>query len=189
MTAFFRGMNLARAIMLGSILLSAVLAYAGYFGFPSLGWPGYVQVSEMRDDLDGRVKGLAGDISRLARQHTELTQAVRKEGWTQQTSPESYIRSVASADRVDIGDVQINPRQSQIARDVVDRTWQIKPDPSRSYHRSQIANFLYKLEADSRRIKVTDIRIEKAQKRLKPYEIPDDEWTFEATVTSRQKGE
>jgi hypothetical protein len=67
-----------------------------------------------------------------------------------------------------------------------DRTWQIKPNPPRPFQRSQIANLLYKLEADSGRVVVTDVEIDKADKRLKPHEIPEDRWMFEATLTSRQ---
>jgi hypothetical protein len=58
--------------------------------------------------------------------------------------------------------------------------------PNVSFQRSQIANLLYKLEADSGRVVVTDVEIDKADKRLKPHEIPEDRWMFEATLTSRQ---
>lgn len=187
---FFKDLNLARAIMLGSVLLSLVLAYAGWFGVPAAKWPGHVQVAEMRDNLDGRVENLSREISRLSRQHTELSRAVSKEGLTKANNPMSYIMSIAAEDYVELGNVEINPRErdTQI-RSVVDKTWEIKADPSRDYQRSQISNFLYQLEAKSRRVKVTDLKIENFNKRVKNHEIPADEWTFDATVTSREARE
>ena len=52
--------------------------------------------------------------------------------------------------------------------------------------RASIANFLFTLEQDSRRVKVTSIRIDPFAK-LKPGELGGDEWTFEAEITSRRK--
>jgi hypothetical protein len=183
---FFKQMNLARFIMLGSLVLSAVIAYAGWFGIAAFGWPGHAQVTELNDDLEGRVKNLSRDISRYSRQHTELSRAINKDGLRNQDSPQSYIMSIAAEDFVELGNVEINPRERPISKTVVDKTWEIKADPSRDYHRSQISNFLYQLEAKSRRMKVTDVKIEKFQKRVKPHEIPEDKWTFTATVTSRE---
>lgn len=186
---FFKEMNLARGIMLGSLVLSIVLAYTGWRGLPAAGWPGHVQVADMRDNLDNRVEKLSREISRLSRQHTELTRAANKDGLTKTDSPQSYIMQVAAEDYVELGNVEINPNERDLSKTVVDKTWAIKPEDQRDYRRSQISNFFYQLEAKSRRLKVTDLKVEKFQRRLKPHEIPDDKWTFTATVTSREAKE
>jgi len=183
---FFKQMNLARGIMLGSLLFSAVIAYAGWFGVPAAGWPGHVQLVDMRDNLDGRVKNLSRDISRLSRQHTELSRAINKDGMRNVDNPQSYIMKIAAEDFVELGNLEITPDEREITRTIVDKIWRIKAESTRDYQRSQISNFLYQLEAKSRRMKVTDIEIRKFQKRVKPHEIPDDKWTFSATVTSRE---
>lgn len=183
----FKNMNLARAIMLGSVLLSIVLAWAGWFGIPAAKWPGHVQVADMSDNLEGRVENLVRDITRLSRQHTMLSRAVSNEGLQKAESPQSYIMQIAAEDYVELGDLaEINPRDKPVSKSVVDKTWEIRPDPEREYLRSQISNFLYQLEAKSRRVKVTDLKITNFDKRVKNDAIPDDEWTFEATVTSRE---
>jgi len=59
----------------------------------------------------------------------------------------------------------------------------------RTFQRLRIANFLYTLEYDSRRVKVTDMKLEIAEKKPKPHEVPADEWFFDAEVTSRQRAD
>jgi hypothetical protein len=173
-----KGLNLARVIMLLSIVGAIVL---GYFG-----WARQQEVTRMKEELGQPVKTMARDVARLAQQHTTLSKEYNRFGLKAQDDPETYIRKIAAAQYVEIGDVELTPRTVQAQRGVEDRTWQIKPNPPRPFQRSQIANLLYKLEADSGRVVVTDVEIDKADKRLKPHEIPEDRWMFEATLTSRQ---
>jgi hypothetical protein len=173
------GLNLARVIMLLALVGSLAL---GWFG-----WARQRQVAEMERSLGSRVKTLARDVERLAQQHTTLSREANRFGLQAQDDPETYIRKIAAAQFVEIGDVELTPRVVQTSvRGVEDRTWAIRPNPPRAFQRSQIANLLYKLEADSRRVVVTDIQIDQADKRLKPHEVPEDRWMFEATLTSRQ---
>lgn len=178
MAAAKNKLNLARAIMLLSIVGAAVL---GYFG-----WKRQAQVDEMKAQLEQPVETMARDVARLSQQHTTLSREYNRFGLKAQDDPETYIRKIAAAQFVEIGDVELTPRKVPTQRGIEDSTWQIKPNPPRPFQRSQIANLLYKLEADSGRVVVTDIEITKADKRLKPHEIPEDRWMFEATLTSRQ---
>ena len=76
----------------------------------------------------------------------------------------------------------------QRSKTVVDKVYRIKSDArERSFQRPRIANFLYTLEFDSRRVKVTSLKLSPSNKRLKPGEIGDDLWTFEAALTVRSK--
>ena len=84
----------------------------------------------------------------------------------------------------------INPRPN-VGRNFTDHTHTITPlDPKRDFGRVQLANFFYKLESDSSRVKVTDIDIRNMEDRgLDDAAIPPDRWTFKATITTREKSE
>jgi hypothetical protein len=91
-----------------------------------------------------------------------------------------------------VGDVDVKERtvENLSAKGIVDSVYTIIPaDKKRPFTTSTIASFMYRLEADSRQIKVTDLSIEQIGRRTKPSEIPPDEWTFQAAITSRQKKE
>ena len=161
MKAFFKNLNLARAIMLFSIVGALAL---GFYG-----WQRHRQVAELRQHYQEDVAKVVREVMQLGRKHTQLTLAARKDSLTGQADLESYIRSIAAADRVDIGNVNIsNSAPASSLKGVVDKTYLIKhSDKDRSFSRSMIANFLYKLESDSRRVRVTDIKLETADKRIK----------------------
>ena len=179
MSEFFSNMNLARFIIVATIPLSL-----------GLGWFGYAQAEELKKKeraLRTQVAPLVSNTQQLAVEHTRLTKEANKDGLSGQNSPESYIRGIATSDKVEIGDVSITTREISPTKGVTDRVYTIRPTAKgRSYTRPRISNFLFKLEDDSNRIKVTDISIDVAQKNLKPHEVPKDEWTFTAQVTSRQ---
>lgn len=183
MKAFFERMNLARSIIL--------FALVGSFALGWLGWQRSRELAELRANLEEDTQKLVANIEKLGREHTQLSKSARQEGLAGQTDLESYIRKVGIADRVEIGDLKLNPGSDpRGTKGVVDKKYTIKPtDKEHAFQRSRIANFLYKLEADSRRVKVTNLVIETAEKRIKPHEIPEDNWTFEAEVTSRQRAD
>jgi len=103
----------------------------------------------------------------------------------------SYIYKVGGMERVEVGNLVLNPAAAeQFSKGVVDKKTNIRPDNrERTFARTTIANFLYTLEQQSRRVKVTMITIENADRRVKNHEIPKDQWTFLADVTSRQRSE
>jgi hypothetical protein len=183
MKSFFKNMNLARAIMLFSLVGVLVLGV--------IGWQRHTRLSELRAHYEQDVDKVVRQVMQLGRRHTQLSAAMRKEELAGQSDLESYIRKYAAADRVEIGNVNIAMSTDPRTKGVVDKKYTIKPsDKDRSFSRTMVANFLYRLESESRRVKVTEIALELAEKRLKAHEIPaDDKWTFEAELTSRQRVE
>lgn len=170
-------MTFPRWVMLVCALGSCVL---GYFV-----WVKTQRLKQVESEL-GRVKPLVQAIQENAYRLNALQKASDKEGLKGETNPELYIRQVAQQDYVNVGQVVITPRTTSPVRGVEDRHYGIRPsNRTERYSRGQIGNFLYKLEADSRRVKVTDLKITPVG-RLKAGDLGDDAWTFEATITSRQ---
>jgi hypothetical protein len=175
-------MNLARAI----ILLSLV----GCVALGVLGWQRSRELSELKDALDVRMKPLVKDLMQTAQKHSQLSKALKDDNLGEQKDLETYIRRVAAKDKVEIGNVNLTNSTEQRSKGVVDKVYRIKSDDrERTFQRLRVANFLYTLEYDSRRVKVTELKMEVAEKRPKPHEVPEDNWFFEAEVTSRQRAE
>lgn len=181
MKNFFQGFNLARGIILVSLVGSIVLAY--------LCWGRQQALNELKDDLGARTKPASQALMQSAHRHTQLARLQKDETLKGgQADLETYIRKVASKDRVEVGDVDLTPSDSPLSKGVLDKKYRIKSrNRERTYSRLTITNFLYTLEQDSRKVKVTSVKIEAAEKRLKPEVTPNDEWMFEAEVTSRQR--
>ena len=59
-------------------------------------------------------------------------------------------------------------------------------DRKATFSRANVANFLYKLEEDSRRIKVTMVDLKTAA-RIQDGERPQDVWQMAAAITIREK--
>lgn len=175
----FKNMNLARAIILLSILGSLALGW--------LSWTRSQELSDLEYALKNKVPDLGADIQTLSARHTDLAKERSEDGMVGQDNAQTYIYEVAANDRVAIGDTKITPSQVVPMKGIVDKKYRIRPtDRERPYRRTNISNFLYRLEEKSRRVKVTDIKIEPAQRRLKDHEIPEDRWTFDVEITSRE---
>jgi len=124
-------------------------------------------------------------------QNSQLSESLKGESLQGEADMQSYIYKVATMDRVEVGNLNLaTPAAEQFSKGVVDKKISIRPDNrERSFPRTTIANFLYTLEAQSRRVKVTMVTIENFDRRKKNHEIPDDKWTFLAEITSRQRSE
>ena len=184
MKDFFRSMNFARWSILFSLLGSLALVWFGL-------WQNS-QLSEMKSGLEGGgASKLTQQIAQLARKHSQLSDSLKGESLQGEADMQSYIYKVATMDRVEVGNLNLNmPSPEQFSKGIVDKKVTIRPDNrERSFARTVIANFLYTLEQQSRRVKVTMITIENFDKRRKNHEIPDDKWTFTAEITSRQRSE
>ncbi len=176
---FLSKLNFPRGVILVSLLASTGLGY--------LVWARANRLAEIRVEL-GLVKGLCRAIQELGVQLDQLQRAKRRDGLTDsQKDPETYIRSIAAHERVGIGQLRTTPSVKSPFRDVEDRIYKIQPaNKNQRYSRSQIGNFLYQLEAESRRVKVTSLKLTPFKK-IKQGEIGDDVWTFDAAITSRSK--
>ncbi len=182
--SLFSNLNLARGIMLVALLLSAVLAFVG--------WRQRDALEELKADRDRNFPALVPQLMTSGRKHTQLAKNLDKEGLKGQANLMTYAVTCATADLVEIG--AIDPTQSKDpnvgVKGIVDQKLSIKPqDPKRGFPRTRIANYLYTLEHDSRRVKVTDIEITLANPKVSHQEVPDDSWTFQAEITSRQRVE
>lgn len=175
-------MSLARWIIVVSVLASIGL---GYHGFRL-----HQRRMQMESELAADVPRLALEIQNLARRHSVLIKQVEREGLVGQNDPVTYIRAIAASSDVAIGDTIVDPpRENDFIRGVRDTSYTIKPsNRDRGFPRLNIANFLYKLETESRRMKVTRLRMEPEAKSVKPENILEsDTWRWEAEVTSRTK--
>jgi hypothetical protein len=182
MKSWIQKMNLARGIILFAIVGSIALA--------AIGWRQHKQLTELRENLADDTPKLVRELMRLGHQHTQLKRTASKEGLNAQADFATYIKNAANKDGVEIGEIKLNNSSPDRSKGIVDNTYSILPsDRDRRYERYRIANFLYALESASHRVKVTRVKMNMAEKTLKPHSIPDDAWTFEAAVTSRQRAE
>jgi hypothetical protein len=183
MKAFFKSLNLARGIILASLLGAVVLLWMGLKNASRL--------AELKQNYSTDVSKLATQLAQLARKHSQLSDNLKGENLQGEAEIQSYIYKVAGMDRVEVGNLNLNPSQPDpFTKGIVDKKVDIRPDNrERTFARTTIANFLYTLEEQSRRVKVTMIKIDNGDKRVKPAEVPNDKWTFEAEVTSRQRSE
>jgi hypothetical protein len=177
---FFRHMNFPRAVILLSLMASAVL---GYFVYEKK-----ARLAEIERELALVRTKVAKEIQQMG---IELAQ-YQELGTGSTTGAEfdfdPYIRSIAATETlVEIGEVEISPTTKSPSKDVKDSIYKIKPfNKNKRLTRSRIGNFLYKLEADSRRVKVTSLKLTPFKK-IKPGEVGEDVWTFEAAITSRSQ--
>ncbi len=196
MKSFFKDFNLARAIITFSLLGAIGLGVFGYYQHKKLAdLQSSLEKSGQRKAASGTydetdVTKLVREIETLGRKHTQLTKAQRAEGFTETEGLGNYIERAINADGVDLGENNKDPSSTPVTKGIVDKRIRIKPSSrDRVYPRSKIANFLYKLEADSRRIRVTDFTIELGGKtKVREHEIPEENsWTYDVTITSRQR--
>jgi hypothetical protein len=195
---FLKDLNLARWI----ILLSLV----GALGLGVLGYSQSSRLGKLQSDLeksgqrkaasgtydDSDVAKLVREIETLGRKHSQLSKAKKAEGFTETEGLNNYIERAITNDGVELGEHSTDPSTASVTKGIVDKKIRIKPTSrDKTFPRSKIANFLYKLEADSRRIRVTDLVIELGGKnRVREHEIPEEnQWTYEVEITSRQREE
>ena len=181
MSSLVSKMNLARWIALMSILAAAGL---GVFG-----WKLHQRRTELEGALVVDVPKRAQDVQVLARRYSRLYKEFEREGLKAQDNPEQYIRSLASHPQVGLGSVNVTSKTDTRAKGVADLKFTISPLESKAAHgRDRISNYMWKLEAESRRVRVTSISLDQKGK-FEPWETADDQWEWEIEVTSRQKRE
>ena len=174
---FLRRMTFPRWVIVLSLLGSVGLGYVV--------WQKMQQLNQVHTELKS-VKGLVREVQGNAYRLNELQKVSAKEGLIGESDPELYIRGVAAKKNVSIGSVNTSVSTTTPMKGVEDRRYLIRPtDRQAKFSRGAIGNFLFKLEDDSRRVKVTDLKLTPSD-RLKPGDLGSDFWTFEATMTSRQ---
>lgn len=171
-------MNFPRTVIVVMLLASATL---GWFLYQDK-----QRLAQVEVDL-AKAPAVARRIQEMGLQLQSLYEARDKDGLSRTESPEFYIASVAMDPKISIGQPNISSSKKEPFAGIVDRKFSIKPTSSKKeFHRSQIGNFLYQLEAESRRIRVTRFKLTPIGN-VKPGEVGGDAWTFEAEITSREK--
>jgi hypothetical protein len=179
MKAFIERMTFPRWVILTCLVVAIPLGW--------IGWNQARTVKRLEQEL-AQVEDVVEEIQILSMRLTKLQEQAKSENLRGEGQIDSYIRRIASDERVVVGQVDLDPHSKTLANDVVDKQVSVKPsDAKRPFTRAQLANFFYKLETDSRRVKVTDVEIEPVEKRVRAEDVLDDRWTFEVTITSRQK--
>lgn len=178
--SFFQRLSFPRVVILVCGLGSAV------FGF--LVYQRTNRLAEVQAELV-KVKDVVKEIQTDAYRLAELQRSASAEKFKGQDEPETYIRQVATDGNINLGQVQISSSTKTPARGLEDRVYKISPaEKSQRFTLGQIGNFLYKLEADSRRVKVTYFKIQPFEK-VTPGQVGKDAWNFEAELTTRSKDE
>jgi hypothetical protein len=186
--AFFAALDSTRIIIIASFVGSIVMGVLVY-----------VQRQKL-EELERQVgpQGVQRTVVQIQSRALELANLQRiadRETLRQRDDPERYVREAAAHEHVNIGDVDSRPNSERIdtRRGHVDRIITVQPPrgTNRTYTRAQISNFLFKLEADSRRIRVTRIQIrpETTGGRTRPHEVASDRWTFDVDITIRDRVE
>jgi len=179
MKQFFANMNLARWIVVLSILAS--------IGLGVFGWKLHERRLQLEGALVTDVPKTAQDIQVASRRYSRLYKEFEREGLKAQDNPEQYIRSLASNPKVGLGSVNVLSKKDTRANNVADLKFTITPLESKAAHnRDRIANYMWLLEQESRRVRVTSISLDQKGK-FEPWETGNDQWEWEIEVTSRQK--
>lgn len=198
---FFKGFNLARFIILVSLIGSVALGTQIYSQkqkvdeyHKMLGLDAnsvFQQPVEGRSDTVSWVEKKVRSIQNLGRDFRDKTRQLAGEGMNGEDSPQSYIRSQAAKPRVEMGALSITPSPRR-ERGYTDHVYSIVPEADDNgkptFERTLIANFLYSLESGSSRVKVTSLEI-KSPDRAKFDEYPQDLWEFNCKLTERVKDE
>ena len=195
-------MSLLKNMSAMKVMIILCVVAAGVLGW--FGWEQHKRVDHLRKYLGVNAQDelvapkaeveLDAELLQIAASNfTALTKELEGDDLRGDSSPQSYIRKIATNGKIALGGVDIDPRDSE-ARGYTDSTYAIKPRPlssnsrvAPSFQRTQLANFMFKLEEGSKRVRVTNFRIQASDKALKPETIPQDRWTFTGTVTIRNK--
>jgi hypothetical protein len=177
---FFARMSFPRGVILFCSLGSLVLGFLVYRHAQRL--------AEVKSEL-GRVKQLVVDIQTDAYRLSDLQRSASAEKFKAQSETESYIRAIAGDGMINMGQIDISKNVKINTRTTEDRVYKITPQTKgQRFSRGQIGNFLYKLEKDSRSVKVTRLKLTPYEK-VAPGEIGRDQWVYEAELTTRSKVE
>ncbi|MEM6671654.1 MAG: hypothetical protein AAF726_02350 [Planctomycetota bacterium] len=139
----------------------------------------------------GEVEKLAEGILKRAYQYTEYKERSANEGvkGDRADSVSTYVFELAARPRVQWGNLDIaKPRTTPAIDGFEDTNYRITPkDKNAQFERAKIANFLYLLEEESRKLKITEIDLRIADRKVKDHEVPADRWSVDLTVTVRDR--
>jgi len=177
---FFARMSFPRAVILFCTLGSGVLGTLVFLRERRL--------SQIETELQ-TVRNVLRSTQIDAYRYDELEHQSGSEKFKAQSDPESFIRSTATQDRITMGQLDITHKDAPGGTSgVTDTIYTIKPQTRRHHSLLNVGNFLYTLEKDSSRVKITRLKLTPFEK-LSPGEVGKDQWVFEADLTTRTKVE
>jgi hypothetical protein len=190
MRGFFTDMSLERWVIVISLVAAIALGSVGFFRF-------HRERADLQAALHYDVKKLAQDIETAALNYSKLYKDADLQGLTgTQSNMESFIRDLARRETANLGQVAVTISEGNSPRKgVKDVKYGIAPQTrDRAFSRVGIGNFLYMLETEGRRLRVSHLRLQMSPRNLKEWEIPpgkegSEQWTWEAELISRQKTE
>ena len=181
MMSFFKNLTFTRGVVVFGGLAVLLLGFLDFRMRSRLG--------EVVDFELPNAERVSREIQELGLEVARLQTAVRAEGYKGVENAVSYITGIATTRDIELGDQTVS-HSSKPVGNFVDETYRIKPKGlglrRTGFSRTQIANFLYKLEAENRRVRVTSLKLT-PYPAIKPGELGTDTWIFEAEITSRQK--
>ena len=180
MKSFFGKMSFPRAVILFCSLGSVVMG--------ALVFDRTRRLADVHEELR-RVKEVIKEIQTDAYRLDDLQRSAGAEKFAAQDELETYIRKIAGEDNIDMGQLDFQKRPHEPARGILDNICKISPQSKTPhYNRGQIGNFLYTLERDSQRVKVTRLKLTPSDKAV-AGEVGKDRWNFEAELTTRTKSD
>ncbi len=183
MKSLTKSLDATRLMILGSFLGALVMGGLVFFHQRPL-------MAQLDRQLENEVLVLGRTVQTKGVQLAELQRQASREQFKGEDHAETYIRQIASHEDVQVGQVNVNPAPDLFpAAGIRDRRYSITPPrgQDRSFRRDSLGNFLYRLEADSRRVRVTRIRISPHGRAPRPHEVASDRWDFEFEITTREK--
>lgn len=169
-------------------------------GSAVLGWIAYKQFQEI-DRYEaalaegGEVEETIRSIQEKAFKYSSLKEREESEGMKgaakDQTEVALYLRAKAQDQFVNWGNINVGKPDEHMNRDgYQDIVYRVEhSDKDAAVSRNHIANMFYLIERDLRRMKVTSVDIEPAEKSA-PHEVPEDRWKVKNfNVTIRERAE
>lgn len=173
------------------IMIILLLAGSGYLGWSAMEQQKTIDRYEAALEPDGQVERLARSILTRAHNYTRDKERSAKEGLKGDgaDSVNTYVFEIAARNQVQWGNPKISkPRSAENMQGYEDSIYKITPaEKSAEFDRNRIANFFYLLEAESRKLRISNIDLRLAEKNIKPHDIPNDRWSVDVTVVMRER--
>lgn len=178
-------------------MIAACLVGSGVLGV--LIWFNYQKITGQSAALatGGSVAETVRQIQAASKRYTNLYQAKGDENLRAQDNPQEYISAAATHDHVQIGRVDIRFAPRTLTPTTTDHVYTVLPHrgtrDAPTFTRNRIANFFWKLEFDSRRVRITELSLTAVDQQGRPWRnfeaYPLDLWSFSCKLTSRQRVE
>ena len=172
------------------IMIALLLVGSAVLGYLVMGQRKVIDELSAALEPGGEIESLAEDILGYSHLYTAYKERSAREGVkdNDEKGVQTYVREIALRPRVLWGNVRIpNPTERQRVQGYNDRAYRLTPqEKGASFDRNRIANFLYLLEYESRKLRVTNIDLKVAE-RIDKHEVPKDRWAVDVTVTMRER--